>query len=324
MELLKGTAPTVEFVHPTSDTTGVSAAYSLDGGASVNVNVTTTDGVSTCRLPYLSNNSSVRVTWRFNIPSSGPFSQEYDYDVVTPYLSMHEVKKIVEGASDEEAAAVEAAVRHIINAHTGQSFGYMPNKVIKVEGNGETSLRLPLRLIRVAGVNTLTSHLDTRSFIIVSDGWYIKKGWADSTPKVDGTDSQFWGDFTDSVFDNNIYSDPDGDGREPIVGPLSSRPGGITVVPGSSGRATSWRTNYPFEIKGDWGYEKVPAPVVEAAKLLVNDYACMEILYRDRYLDSIKAADWNLSFNSRAWDSTGNVRADQLLSDYVMTDWAVI
>ncbi len=84
------------------------------------------------------------------------------------------------------------------------------------------------------------------------------------------------------------------------------------------------KNDYPFEITGDWGYKSVPAPVKEAARLLVNDYACSEQLYRDRYLESIKAADWRLQFSSRAWEYTGNVRADQLLSEYVILDWAVI
>lgn len=245
------------------------------------------------------------------------------FEVVTPYLSLSEVKKIVGDIDDEQAFDIEAAVRHIINAHTGQSFGYDRNKTITVEGHGEIALRLPRRLVNLTGLGTLTANLDPNAAIIVSDGWYLKKAWANEISTVESS-SVYWGDYRDNtVFDNNIYSDPDGDGEPPIVGPLASRPGGVIVAPGT-GSATPWKNDYPFTITGDWGYKTVPAPVKEAARLLVNDYACQEIAYRDRYLESIKAADWRLQFSAQAWEYTGNVRADQLLSEFVILDWAVI
>lgn len=325
MELLKGTAPTVEFVHPTPDTTSVSAVYSLDGAGDVNVAVSTEDGISTLRLPYLTDALNIRVTWSFTIPGSGTFSEVENYEVIRPYLSIPEVKKILgEGFSDEEAKEVEAAVRHVINAHTGQSFG-LSKKALTVEGHGESALRLPERLVSIEAVNTLSSVLDVSYFIIISDGWYIKKGWADATAYMN-SGSRYWGDAAD---DDHIYHDPN-DGDNPpadttgMVGPLATRPGGVIVAPSALGRATSWRDDYPFTIKGVWGYERVPEAVKEAAKLLVNDYACSEALYRDRYLESIKAADWRLQFSSRAWEYTGNARADLLLSEFVLLDWAVI
>jgi hypothetical protein len=80
-----------------------------------------------------------------------------------------------------------------------------------------------------------------------------------------------------------------------------------------------------YTVDGNWGWEEVPAAVKEAAKLLVNDYACADAQYRDRYLTSMTAADWRIQFNSGAFKGTGNVRADQLLSDFVVTrGWGVI
>lgn len=263
---------------------------------------------------------NVSVNWTFSI-NNVPVEKVDRFSIVTPYLSIAEVKKIWPEASDEEAIEVEAAVRHIINAHTGQSFGYGV-KTLTVEGHGETALRLPERCISVTGFSTLTSTLNPKAIIIVSDGWYLKKSWATELSTMT-SDSEYWGDYRDGVFDNNIYMDPDGDGEGPFIGPLGSRPGGVIVAPGA-GRATAWRNDYPFQITGLWGYETIPEPVKEAARLLINDYACSEIMYRDRYLESIKSADWRLQFSSRAWQATGNVRADQLLSEFVLLDWAVI
>lgn len=263
----------------------------------------------------------VMVTWTFAI-NSVEASKIDNFTIVTPYLTISEIKSIWPEATDQQAIEVEAVVRHIINAHTGQSFGH-GFKTITVEGHGETALRLPERLIALTGFGTLTADLDPRAAIIVSDGWYLKKAWAAETSQIP-SDSQYWGDWQEGVFDNNIYSDPDGDGESPFYGPLGTRPGQVIVAPGTYGRSTKWTDDYPFRITGEWGYRSVPSPVVEAAKLLVNDYACSEIIYRDRYLESIKAADWRLQFSSRAWEYTGNVRADQLLSEFVLLDWAVL
>lgn len=235
------------------------------------------------------------VSWTFAI-NSVQITKVDNFDVVTPYLTITEVKKVYPEATDAEAIEVEAAVRHIINAHTGQTFGFS-TETISVEGHGERALRLPKRLVELTGVSTLTYILNPHAFAIVSDGWFIKKRWSD----VIGTrltDDEYFGE--------------------------DSRPAGIITAPSVSGTASRWKDDYPFDVTGDWGYKTVPYPVKEAARLLVNDYACSEIAYRDRYLESIKAADWRLQYSNRAWEYTGNVRADQLLSEYVILDWAII
>lgn len=294
--------------------------------------------------------TELEVRWDFTMDGVPVTKSDY-FEVVTPYLSIAEVKRIAPEFSDEDAAEVEASVRHVINAHTGQSFGFQRGRTYTVEGHGESALRLPQRLVGITGVNTLTSGLDVRSFIITSGGWYLKKGWANATPRTAPSDSNFWAEGADNtVFNNTIYADSDDSVNpgyeeipvrphgsvqvlsDPTITPVATRrasespyhEGGITVAPGASGKATEWKQDYPFEITGDWGYKTVPAPVKEAARLLVNDYACSESAYRDRYLESIKAADWRLQFSSRAWESTGNARADMLLSEFVMLDWAVI
>lgn len=356
MELLRGTAPKVEFDLPTADAAGVSATYSMDGASPQNTIVSVANGVASAQLPYLPEEGTMKVVWTFTIPGvgSGTFNETEIYDIVTPYLPIKEI--VAMGVSTEDAKKVESAVRHVINAHTGQSFGHEKNKTYTIEGHGDTAVRLPKRLIEIKGLATLTEVLDHKATIITSDGWYLKKSWANSRPRVDASDSTYWGDISgNGVFNNTTYKDHDdsynpgyetvalpGGGsasvlNDPTITPVTSRPaavttsrtgevftGGVTVAPTASGGATKWKSDYPFEITGDWGYERVPEPVREAARLLVNDYACSEQLYRDRYLESIKAADWRLQFSTRAWDHTGNARADHLLAEFVLMDWWVI
>lgn len=333
MELLRGTAPKVTFYGPTPSTDIDTVTVSVNGVESSAGAPVLLEGETAAwelQLPYLgSDTNDVEVTWHFTIEGlTDSFDETFSYEVVTPYLSKQEIKAIYPEVTDSEYVDLEASVRHIINANTGQKFGFDRAKTLTVEGHGESALRLPERLVAITGVNTLTSSLSVSAFIIVSDGWYLKKAWADATPRAGVEGSQFWGDINGGAgpFDNSIYGDYDrsDDSVDTLYGPLGHRPGGIIVPPGASGRATAWKDDYPFEITGDWGYKTIPANVKEAAKLLVNDYACSEIAYRDRYLESIRAADWRLQYNSRAWESTGNVRADQLLSDYVLLDWAVV
>jgi hypothetical protein len=265
--------------------------------------------------------TELEVEWTFSVGGEPVVRTDY-FVVVTPILSVTEVKDIYPDATDKEARAVEASVRHIIEAYTGQKFGYA-TKTLTVEGHGETALRLPERLVELTGISTLTSVLNPSAGIIVSDGWYLKKSWANVTSTIEN-DSEYWGDAADATIDDGIYSDPDGDGVGPFVGPLGFRPGGVINAPGTSGGATPWSNDYPFKITGKWGYKTVPQNVKEAARLLVNDYACMEIAYRDRYLKRFEAADWKMEFYAQAHAGTGNARADQLLSEYVILDWAVV
>lgn len=246
--------------------------------------------------------TQLKITWTLVI--NGETITKVDYiDVVTPYLTLSEVKAAIDSTiTDDQAIAAESIVRHIINAHTGQSFGYSVDKTITVEGHGDRSLRLPERLLKITGFNTISANLDPRTTLIVSDGWYLKKGWSDVLSAITN-DALYWNTYS---WDEEVNH------------------GHIIVAPGAGGTPTPWRDDYPFTITGDWGYETVPAAVREAAKLLVSDYFCQDVKYRDAYLESIKAADWRLQFSSRSWEYTGNVRADQLLAEFVLLDWLLI
>lgn len=275
----------------------------MDGG--VAVSATLTDIVEnsevvgkTAQLPYLQTANLVEVIWSFTIDSV-EYQEVESYGVVSPYLTIREIKKIWPQATTEEAHEVESVVRHIINAHCGQAFGFAPNKTIIVEAHGESALALPERLINLTGVSTRTAVLDPNAFIIVSDGWYLKKAWSDVLSTIED-DSTYWSDTSHG---------------EVIVAPPRSN---VEKKP------TKWRDDYPFTLTGDWGYKEIPDSVKEAAKLLASDYSCREASYRDKYLESMTTADWRLQFNSRSWDYTGNVRADQLLAEFVLLPWAVI
>ena len=292
MEIYRGTVPKVRFTLPTPQSTMTSVGYSLNGSAPVDVTYTLESGnVIAATLPYQPHDATVKVIWNFTVEGSGAYSESNTHDVVTPLLLPHEIRKIVGEASDEDVAEIEQAVRHIINAHCGQSFGKYVGP-IAVTGSGEPNLRLPRRLISYTKVNGGTYWNDMLS--LRGGGWFLQ---------------------SKHVFAPSVRADFDGwhySYSSPIVAPYSK------VL-------TTFIKNVEYEIDGVWGWEEVPDAVRSAAKLLVNDYACGDSLYRDRFLTSMTAADWRIQFHEGAFSNTGNVRANQLLAEFVLRrGWVII
>jgi len=298
----------------------VTATYTKNGvsAGALSTSWNTDDLRWEATLPYMLDECSVVVTWTFTVPGAGQIVKNDSYEIITPLVSRREIVKILEGATDEEIIEIEAAVRYIIQAHTGQTFGNR-TKALVVAGTGESALALPERLMTITGLSTLSATLNPLSTIIIADGWYLKKKYYDAVSEIENT-SIYWDGVGVYDYDDFPLEAPHGMGHTPD----RFGHGPVITAPGSFSGAV-WKDDYPFTITGAWGYPAVPTPVSEAAKLLINDYACGEQAYRDRYLESIKSADWRLQFKEQAYLQTGNVRADQLLNNYIMKrGWAII
>jgi hypothetical protein len=265
-------------------------------------NLTIADGRYSFDLPFslARTDSEYEVHWQFQYTENGTTFEYDDYtplEVVTPILPFTEVKKVLgEDFSDEEAVDVEKAVRYIIQAHTGQFFGKFVGK-ISVTGSGESYLRLPRKLISFSTING-SAHWNN-ALALRGSGWYLKSKTLSGPPPI-RADWDGWNEAT-------AYS-----GHVPIVAPYSQT-------------LNKFANNFEYEIDGVWGWASVPAAVQEAAKLLINDYACADSNYRDRFLTSMTAADWRIQFHDAAFSNTGNVRANQLLAEYVLhRGWVVV
>lgn len=69
--------------------------------------------------------------------------------------------------------------------------------------------------------------------------------------------------------------------------------------------------------EGVFGYNRVPQDVKEAALLIAGVWGCRQAVWRDRYIQTMKSADWNVQYDDGAFQATtGSVTADQLLSKY--------
>lgn len=215
------------------------------------------------------------------------------HKVYRPYLSLLELREIMEFADDDECWEIERAVRTIIDEHTTQTFGY-EKKTVTMLSNPTVALSLPARLERlekvVEGTDVvydITSNppRNVDDYLVTGDGWFLKRPSYSPAPLSYTT------------------TDP------------------IRVRPRSR---AGFRNDVKYKITGVWGYDQVPSAVREAAKLLVNDYACQESIYRDRYLKSIRSGDWRLEFHDGAFVDTGNARANTLLRPYVVQRMVVL
>jgi hypothetical protein len=232
------------------------------------------------------NEGDISVTWTFAM-SSIPVTKIDYLSVVTPILSVEAIKKIHPNATDDEVETIEKAVRHIINAHCGQTFGhYIGTK--KVYGRGSRVLELPAHLLDLTSVNGV---VDEERLILHDEGWELHY-----FP---------WG--LPYGYEQGVY----------LTGGVMHDPTKWTYG--------WWENGISYLIDGEWGYCATPPQVAEAAKLLVNDYACGDNQYRDKFLTSMTAADWRIQFHAGAFANTGNVRANQLLEDYVVKyQWVAV
>lgn len=234
------------------------------------------------------NEGDLAITWNFTM-SGAPVSKTDRLEVVSPILSEGTIYKIHPNATQDEVLNVEKAVRHIINAYCGQTFGYFEG-VKTVYGRGSKLLYLPTHLLELTSVNGVT---DPTTLVLSKNGWELHfYPWG--LPHGYGVTGVYM--TKGVVHDARLWFEG------------------------------CWEDGISYDISGKWGYLGTPAPVAEAAKLLVNDYACSDNQYRDRFLLSMTAADWRLEFFEGAFTNTGNVRANQLLDEYVIKNnpWVAI
>lgn len=214
------------------------------------------------------------------------FSRTTSIKVVTPIVSLSKLQTVFEDTNKtlEELKEIEASVRIAIESYTRQSFGYFIGTQVVV-GNGENKVVLPRRLIKAINV----SGGPPSYFSIANTGWHLYIG------------------------NKNMLSIKEAPPEDYMESPTYMTHG-VIVVPDSYWK--QFRIGARYTIEGEWGYYSVPEDVQEAALLLANDIACGDSIYRDRYIEMIKSADWNFSFSPGAYRATGNVRVDQLLSPY--------
>ncbi|ASR77317.1 hypothetical protein FDI36_gp206 [Streptomyces phage NootNoot] len=290
MEIYRDTTSTVTLEHPV---TGTLTADVMRGDAVISADqpVTSSGGIHTTTIDWslTEYDGTLKVVWK----KTG-FSRSTYVEVVTPIIPLFQLEALLEDVSQQDRYDAEAVARRIIEVYTGQSFGKFRGTK-DVAGNDSSRLALPMPLISFTDMTDSTLSYDPSAFRITGEGWFLGQA-----PGAWWTIKQAPPEEVLDEFHSGVIYAP---------GVIKKRDFSYTAV---------------YTITGDWGYESVPYPVVQAAKLLISDYACQDASYRDKYLESMKAADWRIQFTQAAYDGTGNLKADQLLEPYKLTNMVVI
>lgn len=289
VELYRDTSGTATLEHPV---TGPLTAdvYRNDILVSENQPVTTNNGIHTTAINWslAEYDGALKIVWK----KTG-FSRVTWIDVVTPILPLSELDTLLIDVPKKERHESESVVRRVIEVYTGQHFGKV-TEIKDVNGSGGTELRLPAPLLSFTSVSDDHFNYEVSSFDTRGNGWFLT-----SAP------GSYW----------TIKNSP----PEEVLDAFN----GVIYAPGTIKRRDFEYMN-TYSIAGVWGYEQVPWDVVQAARMLISDYACQDASYRDRYLESIKSADWRLQFRQAAYDGTGNLKADQLLEPYRLVNIGII
>lgn len=309
MEFYRGSDVRVSVSVPAAVKASVSAidVFAVENGRAIYEfrTVTGTDGGYEVVLPWSLSRQDrdFNVEWRISYTEAGAtlLAVENTYvQLVTPVLPLEEVARIAgydqattEGRQD--TLDLERRVRYGVQTYTGQNFGKFFG-VMQVSGNGSNKLMLPAPLLKFDGI-TFDGVLRTNhGMTVVNNGWALSAG---------------------NIYIDNIKQAP----PEWMLDIFSSN--GKIYAPMLYGHAR-FNDGVEYRIEGVWGYNDVPADVKQAARLLVQDYSCDESLWRERYIDSVRAGDWRFEFNAQAFTGTGNVQADQILAGYRRATMVVI
>lgn len=229
----------------------------------------------------------VRVDWSFEINGEEVTKTDW-YDVVVPAVQISDIRgelDVPSEVSDADITKAERRVRRIIEKHCGQKF-QKTRETLLVHANGGRMMVLPKRLISVDAVKDSRTDLTITGYELRNNNWMLRRTL------------QFYSGDTLTV-------------TGPIFDPFKLG-------------SYSWPRGVDFAIEGIWGWERVPEPVAEASLILIEQQLCPEAIYRERYLTSMKAADWRFDVSSSAFGGTGNVVADQLLSDYRVSNVVLV
>ena len=227
------------------------------------------------------------------VPLSGDYDAAYEIDVyqdttyvdvIRPYVDPKTkgttASEIAEYAKHEELA------RAIIDSVVTDGF-YYKKKVIQTTGTGADYIPLWVDAKEIFKVYENNNLMTLSNYEITADGTAI-------THTYDGTINR----------------------REsaPLVLPAS--PSDIEDF-GIIGSFTAFPKTFDYTFVLGVGHKRIPADIVRATELLVDDIACGRLDYYKRYIADYNTDQFKIKFDGKVFDGTGNIIVDKILSNYV-------
>jgi len=249
---------------------------------------TITYGQEDSGIYVLSSAGKHRADFTYSV-SGTEYTQSQYINVYTPYLTWSEfISNHSELTSlESQFDYFEKRARSIIDTYCGQTFEYFPDKSFTLDGTNHKNLHLP---VPIATLRRVT----------------LNAGDSDSEVIHDSTDSSL----------NNI---------EKVRQPFNFESSyyirfKANIVQTNSSRllGKTFKDHSDYKIEGDFGWRYVPLNIKQAADLLILDLMNDDSEYRRHGITSVDMDTLRFTMSGNFYESTGNIEADVLLTDYTL------
>lgn len=245
-----------------------------------------------------SKSRELMLEWNYNV-SNASIVNKHKLFVVRPYVDLAEAVDLLGVGNDpgdpnyrsyNEISAAERYARKTIDNFVGQSFD-ISNEVYSVYGSDSDTLHLPSRI-------TSLHKLYMNDQLLVDnlnniDNWNYN---------IDFTESGFGIRINRaSMADNTVYT------ANGMVPPSIHDGSGI------------FQNGVRYTVDASFGWEEVPDNVSLACIELMKDYFSKDYVWKNKHIAKISTFDWDFEYTSGAASGTGNLYADKLLEDYVVS-----
>ena len=240
----------------------------------------------------------LKLVWSYNIQGNAQ-SRDHKLFVVTPYIDYSQALHYLRIGNDpsdpnyktyDEIVSAERYARKVIENYTGQEF-YNYIDTCSVYGDDSDTLILPSRIEALYKLYV--------NDILLEDNLSNTDNW---NYQVDITESGFGIRINRAnMLDNTVYT------ANGMVPPSIHESPGI------------FKRGARYTIYGKFGWSFVPDEVEIAAIELMKDYFSKDNMWRNKYVNKISTFDWDFEYGSGSTSGTGNLYADQLLSEYVVS-----
>jgi hypothetical protein len=263
-------------------------------------------GVYQVTLPLIvtKESKSLKLRWEYTVGGQEAYKEHKLY-VVTPYVDVEQAVDALNLGSDSsdpnyrtynEILDAERWARRAIENYTGQQF-YLYDDTQVVYGSGADLLPLPYKIHEV--------HDLTQNDVMLVDYLNNVNNWNQDL-KISETGFGIRVNRA-TMLDNTVYV---ANGMVPPS--INDTTNGVFIK------------GYTYRVHGRYGWEYVPAEVELACIELMRDYFSKDKNWRNKYITSLQAFDWNFEYSSDTYKGTGNVYVDQILSAYVLNQMVVI
>lgn len=241
-----------------------------------------------------------RIVWSYTISGLAQ-SREHDLYVVKPYTDLEQAREELDFGGDrsdpnyksyQQLVLAERYARKVIETHTGQRF-HPYDETHLVHGADSDTLILNAKIIQL-------HRLYVNDYLLIDA---LTNPKTNNWGKGININENGFGIRIDRVseVDNTVYT------------------ANGMVPPSIHDDNSVFKQGNRYQVYGRFGYEDVPDDIDLACIELMKDYFSKDIAWKNKYIKKISTFDWDFEYAAGATSGTGNLYADQLLSDYVVS-----